>query len=156
MAFIEFKNLPDKTTPINSKNLNLLQEKIEEKINDVETELKKATTRLLIFNGEGAMGNPITINKTWTELGKFKNLIVEVADTSINSYTNGIISYDLMSSGNNLNSNKRNVNVFVPVYIGSDRNNFLHLIPNSTIGTNTIQFDGISDSAVVKRMWIEY
>lgn len=44
MEKIEFKNLPDKTTPINTNNLNLLQDNVEEAINNVEKTINDINT----------------------------------------------------------------------------------------------------------------
>lgn len=51
MQKIEFKNLPDETTPINSENLNTMQDNIEQYINLKDSDISKK------INGEESMGS---------------------------------------------------------------------------------------------------
>lgn len=73
MKKIDFKNLPDKTTPINADNLNLLQDNIEESINEVDTKIMqhlfelniddiKETGNYEIFNAKGTLPTGFNTN----------------------------------------------------------------------------------------------
>lgn len=46
MNKINFKNLPDKTTPLNASNLNALQQNIEDAITESETAINQTITTL--------------------------------------------------------------------------------------------------------------
>lgn len=118
--------------------------------------INSINARKQLFNGSVAMNNDITINSTWASIGKFKNLIVEVYECSINTSSLAIIPFETVSSGDNLFSGALNKNVFIPIYIASDKNNYIHFIPSAFIGKNTIKFDGVSDTAVITNIFIDY
>lgn len=118
--------------------------------------VNKIGRRVQIFNGSVVMNNVITIAMTWEHLGKFKNLIIECGEGNINSFCSAIIPFEQLATGDKLTSGKLNSNVFAPIYIGNGKNNYLHLVPNSNIGENTIQFDGISDTAIVRNIYVDY
>lgn len=118
--------------------------------------INKIGRRTQIFNGSVVMNNVITIATTWEHLGKFKNLIIECGEGNINTFCSAIIPFEQLATGDNLTLGKLNSNIFVPIYIGTGKNNYLHLVPNSDIGENTIKFDGISDTAIVRNIYVDY
>lgn len=118
--------------------------------------VNKIGRRVQIFNGSVVMNNVITIATTWEHIGKFKNLIIECGEGNINIFCSAIIPFEQLATGDKLTSGKLNSNIFAPIYIGTDKNNYLHLIPNDNIGENTIKFDGISDTAIVRNIYVDY
>lgn len=109
--------------------------------------------RVQIFSGSIAGGNPMSINTTWKNLGKFKNLLLELYLTSVNSMGFIKIPYELLSDGDNLYDGKRNINVYTSEYIFNGIK-VVHCIPTSNITENTIQFDGFE--GVILKMYIDY
>lgn len=109
--------------------------------------------RVQIFSGSIAGGNPMSINTTWKNLGKFKNLLLELNLTSVNSIGFIKIPYELLSDGDNLYDGKRNINAYTSEYIFNGIK-VVHCIPASNITENTIQFDGFE--GVILKMYIDY
>lgn len=118
--------------------------------------VNKIGRRVQIFNGSVVMSNVITIATTWEHLGKFKNLIIECGEGNINRFCSAIIPFEQLATGDKLTSGKLNSNIYAPIYIGTDKNNYLHLIPYDNIGENTIKFDGISDTAIIRNIYVDY
>lgn len=84
MQKIEFKNLPDETTPINSVNLNTMQDNIEQGINLSESNVSKK------FNGQESMGS-IVVEDIRSKNLFDKNSVIE---NYYLSYTDGTPTWD--------------------------------------------------------------
>ncbi len=110
--------------------------------------------RIEIWSGSAGSGTEITINKTWSEIGKFNKLIAQVNWGAINSLTNCEFVFELLSTGNNVYDGRRNSNVYSSMGRLGDSNACLHLIPYTSVKTNKITFDG--HSFAVTRLWVQY
>lgn len=87
MEKINFKNLPDKSTPINSANLNLLQDNVEASIEELSNKNNYSTEERVI--GEWIDGKPIyrkVIEGITDESGGMQLGIITNIDNLINIY----------------------------------------------------------------------
>lgn len=134
--------------------LSTLLDTLIPKVNKNTSDIEKLQDRVLIFDGSAGSGTNITINTTWEQLGRFKDLIVQVKYTGWNDITNCRFNYDDLSTGDNLYSGKRNSNVYSSIGLAGGNNISLHIVPAMTVTTNTIKFDNYN--ATITRIWVEY
>ena len=129
-------------------------------INSNLSELNKMKSRRLVWSGTGSSGTNLTLNDglKWSDLGRFKTLIVIVVYAPTNVTTSAIIPYDQMCnmSSTNLNENKRNTNCESPIWV--DRASNIHLIPTGYIGENWIKFNiqNAPGTCSIQAIWVEY
>ena len=90
-------------------------------INSNLSELNKMKSRRLVLSGTGSSGTNLTLNDglKWSDLGRFKTLIVIVVYAPTNVTTSAIIPYDQMCnmSSTNLNENKRKMVMIWKIFI---------------------------------------
>lgn len=117
-------------------------------INEVKNNLSR---RILIFSGSTSSESSSKINTTWETIGKFKNLIITIYLSSLNAYAMAVIPYELISTGDNLYSGAKNVNIYACYYLEGAK--AIHQIPKANITADTITFDGYS--GVIKEIYYE-
>ena len=117
-------------------------------INEVNNNLSR---RILIFSGSTSSGSSSKINTTWETIGKFKNLIITIYLSSINSYAAAVIPYELISTGDNLYSGAKNANIYACYHLEGTK--AIHQIPKSNITADTITFDNYS--GVIEEIYYE-
>lgn len=130
-----------------------LQEQITENkddINLINENLSKLTNELLIFDGSVSSGTKITIDKTWEQLGRFKELKIVIMEESMNGTSSVIFPYNALSNGDNLYSGRLNTNAFSLSSIDSKGSYSLTLIPYNKIGVNSISFNVSQDRKIIK------
>lgn len=133
----------------NLSNLNTTEKSnLVGAINEVKNNLSR---RILIFSGSTSSGSSSKINTTWETIGKFKNLIITIYLSSINGYAVAVIPYELISTGDNLYSGAKNVNIYACYYLENVQ--AVHQIPKANITADTITFD--SYSGVIKEIYYE-
>lgn len=110
--------------------------------------------KVLIYSSSVA-ASTLTINTTWEALGKFKTLEVIFHRNDINADTTMYFAYEVLSSGNYLNQNANNINVYTGNFIGTS-SFIIHLIPASQITSNSITFDSYDSGGYIKRLYVVY
>lgn len=129
-------------------------------INDDLPELNRMKSRRLVWNGTGASGTNLTLNDglKWSDLGRFKTLVVIVVYAPTNCTTAAVIPYDQMCNmaSTNLNENKKNTNCQSPIWLDKACN--IHLIPAGYIGENWIKFNiqNAPGTCNIQAIWVEY
>ena len=110
--------------------------------------------KVLVYSGS-SYTSQLNINTTWQSLGKFKTLEVIFHRNDINADTTMYISYEVLSSGNYLNQNANNINVYTGNFIGTS-SFIIHLIPATQITSNSITFDSYDSGGYIKRLYVVY
>lgn len=129
-------------------------------INSGLTELDKLKERQLIWKGNAASGAQITLNDglKWSDLGRFKNLVVIIVYSPTNVTTAAIFPYDTIctSGSTNLNQNKRNTNTQVP-FVVDGAIGYAHFIPTNAISETGIKINllGVTGAATTI-LYVEY
>ena len=129
-------------------------------INNNLSELNKMKSRRLVWSGTGSSGATLTLNDNlkWSDLGRFKTLVVIVMYSPTNVTTSAIIPYDQMCNiaSTNLNEAKKNTNCESPMWV--DKASNIHLIPMSYIGENWIKFNlqNTPGACNIQAIWVEY
>lgn len=77
MTKIEFKNLPDTSTPLNAENLNALQDNVETAIGVVENEIPTLDSSVSTSSTNGVENQAIT-NYVDSEIGDVENEITTI------------------------------------------------------------------------------
>lgn len=143
---------------INDKLTKELQEQITENkddINLINENLSKLTNELLIFDGSVSSGTKITIDKTWEQLGRFKELKIVIMEESMNGTSSVIFPYNALSNGDNLYSGRLNTNAFSLSSIDGKGSYSLTLIPYNKISVNSISFN-VSQNRKIKKIYVVY
>lgn len=126
-------------------------DKIDDIINELISKLSESLNKKdrVIFQGTASSNSNITINTTWDEIGKFKNLVVEISDTANNGHYYINFPWNAFTSNEtSLNgSGKFNTNVISPLIRFSAGDTYVHIIPFTHITSNTIKFDWTNASA---------
>lgn len=120
---------------------------------DAKYKLKHEHAEKLIFDGTAGDGVACQINTTWAEIGVFSEMIVECEKTNINMRTQFAINFDLMSSGTDLYTGRRNTVVRVLCASGISELTYPTINPNNNVGSNTITFTNLA-GLNVKRIYI--
>lgn len=129
-------------------------------INSNLTELDKLKERQLIWKGNATSGAQITLNDglKWSDLGRFKNLIVIIVYSPTNVTTAVIFPYDIIctSGSTNLNQNKRVTNTQLPFLVDGVIG-YAHFIPTSAISETGIKINllGVTGAATAT-LYVEY
>ncbi len=143
----------DSSSTTNAPSIHVVKQELKQ----LNESINKIGTRIKVFEGNAGPSEAITINTTWEELGKFKNLILELFYQTNNSVTPVTIPFDIMSGGNFLNQSLGVVNIDVPIVNIIDKAfGSIHCIPNADITSNTIKFDSFDSSIKITRMWVDY
>lgn len=151
-------------------NKDLIIEDTTTSLGDVETnistinnnlsELNKMKSRRLVWSGTGASGTNLTLNDglKWSDLGRFKTLVVIVVFAPTNCTTSAVIPYDQICNiaSTNLNEYKKNTNCQNPIWLDKACN--LHFIPTGYIGENWIKFNiqNAPGTCNIQAIWVEY
>lgn len=122
---------------------------------DTKYKLKHEHAEREIFSGSAADGNDCVLadNKTWEDYGVFSFLVVETKTTG-DTYSNFILSYDVLSSGADLYSGSRNLTVRFPLADGITIQTAF--VAAGQIKSNSIAFGNIgTDNRIVKIYIVE-
>ena len=123
----------------------------------MKNNLDKINSRKCIWAGTAISNENITINTTWENLGRFKNLVVITLYTPTNVTSSAIFSFEQMvqDDAKHLNEKKRVTNA-QSVY-SVDGAKVIQFIPSQAIGSNTIKFwMSNENNYYIKALYIDY
>ncbi len=161
MAKITFENKVNLTENPDIPRINKI---IDDDLNEIKNVINlnddnftNLKTRKNIFTGSTPVGNVVTINQSWEQLGKFKNLIILIFDEVQNISSFAIIPFELMSLGNDLFNGRKNTNVNA-FFAYNAQFVALNTVPFFNIGLDQIYFgsSNLPTAMNITEMWIDY